>query len=782
MGATAATLLLASCAQNELLDGVVATPNDGKIYFSATSGVPTNTRAAEGNPINSTADLQKIGTFKVVGFHNGTDEYVGTANNPVTVTWKGSSWEYDNEPYWPSTGTMNFMAYANWGDGTNTNIPVPTISGTGMVSTVKIVEDATTAHTDLLVAATYDASKEIRTLLNFKHALTQIVFKAANLSETGKADALDVYIGGIKIVNVSETGKMTVSKATDGKAKITWTDQTAQTDKRADYAVQFIDNDDKQAGSFVVPRIAPVDQTKYNLYPRVQTAGEPNNNALMLIPQDFTAWDANKGVAANATDQYGTYIAIDAIIRKEGSEKQSEWFLGTFDTDLATSTYETLYIPVSSSDLEAAQWTAGKRINYIITFGDKNSGSGGGGYDENGDPILVPIKFRAVVEDWVETNVPLLTATFEATSSAITNNFITGYVNQMLADVKDAAAPKVINANVKINGTVSNNINVAPDATSLSVGHNFTNATILAKGQIFSSKFRPGSTVTYDLTGVTTANGWNGKTITLKVPAGWEARTYLGGDEADPDDDAKPAIAAGTDVTMSATANKIILTKVPTSYAVYNSHVSYIEDNIGGVVLNEKPLATTFASTIYIAGPIALTNTAFSSDMLAELVGTPNGATLTIDMTGVTATDWMTKSINTWCPAGWKATVDAITYFPGDPISISNTTTTKKIIFTKASVSTHNYVGLSSLTSWLGNTSTKADAEKFYYDNVDFDVEIKVNAAPWTTVNGVTTGKTVVVKLKYPVSADKVTGKQADNSTTGWTYNASTGTLTYTQK
>lgn len=791
LGAATTALLFAGCAQNELLDGGIVTPNDGKIYFSATSGVPTNTRAAAGNPINSTADLQKIGTFKVAGFHNGTDEYVGTAANPVTVTWtNGTSWEYSNEPYWPSTGTMNFLAYANWGTGT-ANIPLPTITGTGMTATVKIDEDATTAHTDLLVAATYDATKEVRTLLTFKHALTQIVFKAANLSVAGATDALDVHIGGIKIVNVSETGTMTVSKAADGKAQIGWAGQAPQTAQRVDYKVESIDTDATADGSFVVPRVAPGDQTKYSLYPRVQNAAEPANNALMLIPQNFTAWDANKGVSATDATQHGAYIAIDAIIRKAGSDKQAEWFCGTKGNmpDLSDATYGTIYIPVSSLGNEVARWEAGKRINYIITFGDKNSGSGGGGYDENGDPILVPIKFRAVVEDWVETNVPLLTATFEATSSAITNKFITGYVNQMLADVKDAAAPKVIKANIDINGTVSNEMNTASDDAALSTSHNFLTAT-LANGQIYSSKFRPGSTVTYDLEGVT---NWNGKTTELTVPAGWEARTYQNGGVANPAPATNPAIAATGKVTLGVTApaaNKLVLTKVPTTYAVYNSHVDYIEDNIGGVVLNEKSLAATFATTIYVAGPVVRANTAFSSDMLSELVATPNGATLTINMAAVTG--WTGNSITTWCPAGWMATVqqavdvlpgDGIrTYFPGDPIAISNTTSVKTIVFTKASIATtHNYVGLSSLKAWLENTSVKANGEIFYYDNVDFDVAITLTGAPWKDITGVSDNNTAVVKLKYPLSAGKVTGTQVDNTTTGWTYDGA-GTLTYTKK
>lgn len=263
LGAATTALLFAGCAQNELLDGGIVTPNDGKIYFSATSGVPTNTRAAAGNPFVTTGDLQNLGTFHVVGYLGAT-EVVGTSLNPQQVDWNGISWEYANEPYWPN-GTMNFYAYANWGTA-------PTVASTGITAADVTIGQDTYTHTDLLVAAT-SASKQVRTLLNFKHALTQVVFKAGNINPTKVA----AEFTGIEIANIGSKSTMTYAIGGD----ITW---AAATDA-LDYTVNGITN-------YKVTDLSAT-PTNYKLYPRVQTDAEPNNNALMLVPQKFTAWDAN---------------------------------------------------------------------------------------------------------------------------------------------------------------------------------------------------------------------------------------------------------------------------------------------------------------------------------------------------------------------------------------------------------------------------------------------------------------------------------------------------------
>ena len=166
----AATLfILSGCAQNELIDSPnQGTPNDGRIRFAATSAL-TSTRAATDNPIANTAGLQRLKTFAVNGYV-GTESVYGTATE---VKWNGSSWEYTNEPYWPSA-SVDFYAYANWGTA-------PTIASTGITAAgVTIgaddIADKAKGQKDLLVAATLGATKTTRTLLTFKHALTQIVF------------------------------------------------------------------------------------------------------------------------------------------------------------------------------------------------------------------------------------------------------------------------------------------------------------------------------------------------------------------------------------------------------------------------------------------------------------------------------------------------------------------------------------------------------------------------------------------------------------------------------
>ena len=800
LGAAATALLMTGCSQNELLDGGVATPNDGKIYFSATSGILT--RAAAGNPINSTGDLQKLTAgFFVSGYVPGaTDPYVDNVN----PKFNGVSWEYSPEPYWPNS-TMNFFAHANWGTAPTTASTGITATGISIPATGK--EDY--KQKDLLVAATLGATKEIRTLLTFKHALTQIVFKAGNVNPT----KVTASINSVSIANVGSIGDMTYSDPAIGVKWAKPATSTPATDIEGNGATltAAVKRDTYEVSGISTFNVPSVTSNDYTTYPRIQNDAEPNNNALMLLPQDFKAWVPNaNGTAVKAEAQTGSYIKLTGLLYNPayiddakvsaattGDDAAKEAlrayiFCGTYtgtETTVAELTPGSIYIPISSLPNEIGQWVPGKRINYIITFGDSNDGSGGGGFNEDGDPILVPIRFRATVEDWVETNVPLLTASFDAKSSAITNNFITGYINQLLNDVKVAAAPKVYKGNIKISGTVSNDFGTAPDLTNLD---SHTLSTALNTNEPISSKFRPGSTITYDLTGITS---WNGKNTSFTVPTGWEARSFkANGDPSQPAATTDAAIAAGEKIDLGATstANKLVLTKVPTTGYDYNTHIGYIEDNIASIEFNENHVTpSAFTRKVTANGVIPGTTTAsatapyyfnFSCEMLSMFVADAyKNATVTLDLTKVTGWSDATgveRGVRTWCPAGWSASDGTKTYFGGDPIMLTAEGT---ITFTKVQdIMNHSYLGLSSLDLWLTNDIMKTAGATFYYNNVDFDVEIDVNASPWKDIVKTAVNTNVIVQLKYPLSTIKVKNAETTATSDKWSYHTS-GALTFTK-
>ena len=498
----AAALILSGCAQNELLDtsSQIPTANDGKIRFAATSAL-AGTRAATGNPFANTAALQTLGTFTVNGFIEASGAPVYSADQPVT--WNGSSWEYANEPYWPSA-KVNFFAHANWpADAVEITKDGIVTKGELTIAPDQLNGDG---QKDLLLAATPAADKATRTLLTFKHALTQIYFSAKNLD----AD-LDVRIGGIRIAKI---GDIAASMTFGTNATLAWALKQENNANKQDaiYYIQGLQAD--ASNKFTSSTLAG--QTPFTLaeadgQKRI-TSDKNKDNALLLIPQQFGAWDPN--LAGDPDNEKEAYIELLAIINKTGkrsgvdSEDKAFYYCGTPVKGLANGAndkYATIRIPVSSVTGELGEWTPGKRINYIITFGDRNSGSGGGGYDpDNGKEVLVPIRFKAVVEDWVDVNVPLLTATFEASSDQVNSTFISNYTAMLLRDINAARSPKVYDTKITIKGKMGD------DATI-----DLTN----------TNKIVAGSTVTYDFSGITE---WNSKTITVPTIEGWEPTYYKG--------------------------------------------------------------------------------------------------------------------------------------------------------------------------------------------------------------------------------------------------------------
>lgn len=662
----AATLLIFSgCAQNDLIDSPdQGTSNDGKVRFSATSAL-TGTRAADGNPFNNTQALQTLGSFTIDGYYNNASIYGGTAQN---VAWNGGSWEYANEPYWPTGDEVkiDFFAYANW--DANTKL---TFASTGITAAHKdggdnkitIAEDEldVNGQKDLLVGGQMGATKQSRTLITFKHALTQIVFKAGNVNST----RLDVKIGGVRIVNVKNAASQMTFDGTD----IAWTLSGTATEK---YHVQGLEaatdwssaiNIDKTQ-AYTAPTVATLGD--YSNYTVIQKTAGAKNNALLLLPQTFAAWNPNNA-AVN-----GSYIELLAVVKDPtnasdqnlkdaNSEDEVKalkpyYYCGTpnyVDGTNNTESYGIIRIPVSSVMGDLGEWIAGKRITYLITFGDNGSGSGGGGYNPDGDPILVPIRFNAIVENWVDVNVPLLTATFNANSGSVDGTFIDGYTNQLINDIKSARTPKVYKSSIKVTGQLSQ-ASTANQNISVS-GLNDNNILV-------------GSTVTYDFTGI---NVW-GKTLTINsLPTGWSAKYYKG--------------TTATEVTNSpelngTSANIVVLTKTSELNAnmTYPSVApEYISDFISAIRINEGTTVRAGEWVINVTGTIAKDIT-FSADELAILGGTKDTSKVTVNLSSVT---FSSGKLSVIVPAGWKATLGGATKYVGE--TLEATANTSNITFTK---------------------------------------------------------------------------------------------------
>lgn len=284
---------------------------------------------------------------------NDTDDDV-MAHNGVHIKYDKTTnaWTYANPSdlrYWPdsqldfyavSPGTVKdeqLKMHYNW----KINNVAQTITYTSFD------EYGTSTHQNLdamyAVAKGQTKNNSGKVNLNFKHILSQVLFKAKT-----NDDKLEVEINGIKFHNFQTGGTFTIPA---------WEPQ------RTDWS---------QTGSAQITFTVGMDGTAKFTNTGIDVFTKP----MLFVPQSLTAWVPSEKDKEAADIAKLTYLEISCRI------KQNDTYL------FGKNGFETLYVPFS------ATWDPGKRYVYTLIFG--------GGYDEHGQPILTPINFDANVDNWTD--------------------------------------------------------------------------------------------------------------------------------------------------------------------------------------------------------------------------------------------------------------------------------------------------------------------------------------------------------------------------------------------
>lgn len=392
-------LIAASCTKNE----VVEVNQDGnEIQYSVVANKAT--KAADIYCNNN-----KPSEFTVYAESSDGKTYIN--GDKITSSDKGATWVNESGTrFWPNDLSLDFYAVVN---GTiNWNV---TAEGTAPATIVNYEVPTTVSdQKDLLYAvkmeqekgATAEATEAVS--LNFRHALSQIVFQAKNTNEN-----LYVEISGVRIVNVANKNTFTFPTAD--------TDNELLVDDNHDGSFEGTNYADANWGTWntLAPETGAAGKTIYPVsFDKVVVLGkntnatvvnltnnvaeeEFNTNALLLLPQTSNAWDPETvpapGFDGNAGN--GSYFLVDcAIYNIAGDEFDSAndtplW--GTIDE------HQEAAIPV------AINWEQGKKYIYTFVFGD------GGGYDpenpdpdpDDPDPVLIPVTFTVSVDDFVPVDV-----------------------------------------------------------------------------------------------------------------------------------------------------------------------------------------------------------------------------------------------------------------------------------------------------------------------------------------------------------------------------------------
>ncbi len=395
---------MTSCSNDES-EAVARDNAKNVIDFNVLSGKGLATRGAELSSLNVNGK-----SFMVWGYYATTATtpgalYLpadGTATTGQVVNYT-TAWDYTPKMFWPAVDQkLNFQAVSPYDYGTNlTSTPPATGDDAGIAKVAKTVTVPTenASQMDLVfgqaVNQDYTATAQTATL-NFGHAMSQILFTAINQSED-----LTSTIQSVSVCNVKNKGDVGFIGSVTGQARALGfanllNDGAAET---SHYTIGQA-FDDGETFTTITASVAGGDD------PVMLTAmdGTTPTGSLMMLPQIFADDDddavnditaANGGAnekwlpagmdAVNGTDitdadaSRKSYIKVVCKIQDD----KGQYLLGS------ESSFGVIYIPFQ------AHWEQGKKYTYNLIFG-----TGGGGFDEEGNPLMNYIKFDTTVSEW----------------------------------------------------------------------------------------------------------------------------------------------------------------------------------------------------------------------------------------------------------------------------------------------------------------------------------------------------------------------------------------------
>ena len=207
--------VFASCSNEEELANVGKSESNA-IRFAGISGL-SDTRTTPIGTHNLTST-----NFDVMAFMSsdnalfmGGKHVSGVSDHGVKIVYKTSPWEYDDPdklPYWPTAADVHFYAVtpAITDDLVHHRFAYAMTSAAKTISytTVDEYNTAGTNH-DVMYAVTKGRNKEnngtMAVQMNFKHILSQVVFKAKTTSSI-----LEVDVENVKIHNFVHSGTFTL--------------------------------------------------------------------------------------------------------------------------------------------------------------------------------------------------------------------------------------------------------------------------------------------------------------------------------------------------------------------------------------------------------------------------------------------------------------------------------------------------------------------------------------------------------------------------------------------
>ena len=365
LAVAAVATVFASCSNEEELANVGKSESNA-IRFAGISGL-SDTRTTPIGTTNLTST-----NFDVMAFMSsdntlfmGGKHVTGVSDHGVKIVYNTSAWDYadkDKVAYWPTAGDVDFYAVspAITDDLVLQGFAYDMTSAAKTISYTTVDEyNSTGTNHDVMYAVTKGRNKEnngtMPVQMNFKHILSQVVFKAKTTSSI-----LEVDVKSVKIHNFVHSGTFTLPEGEPAMSN--WS-------------------------------LSPVAEGAYTvkLAANVKTSNavvnlSDMNSPLMMIPQKLTKWRTYS--AGTAVSKFEADNAKECYLEILMKLKQNDSYLIG-----SAAKYKTVYVQFDNGE---DGWQPGKRYIYTLIFG--------GGYDDQGEPMLSPITFDAATTNWVDAN------------------------------------------------------------------------------------------------------------------------------------------------------------------------------------------------------------------------------------------------------------------------------------------------------------------------------------------------------------------------------------------
>lgn len=361
LAVAAVATVFASCSNEEELANVGKSESSA-IRFAGISGL-SDTRTTPIGTHNLTStnfDVMAFMSSDNALFMGGKHE-AGHSDQGVKIVYNTSAWDYadkDKVAYWPTSGDVDFYAVSPAITDDLVHRFAYDMTSAAKTITYTTVDEynSTGTNHDVMYAVTKGRNKgnngAMPVQMNFKHILSQVVFKAKTTSSI-----LEVDVKSVKIRNFVHGGTFTLPA--DEPAMSDWSLSPVAAGA---YTV-------KLNAANVVTKNAVVDLSDMN-------------SPLMMIPQKLTKWSTSAGTAVSKLEADNAKECYLEILMK--LKQNDSYLIGS------AAAYTTVYVPFDN----ATGWEPGKRYIYTLIFG--------GGYDDNGKPILSPITFDAATADWAD--------------------------------------------------------------------------------------------------------------------------------------------------------------------------------------------------------------------------------------------------------------------------------------------------------------------------------------------------------------------------------------------